>query len=58
MDMQNFDVKPTAQEIIEKDLPHDRKLKNKNPPFKDTILIPNPGLLITPIIKSIINHVP
>lgn len=43
MDMQNFQVKPTPEQIIKDNLPRDRKLKNKNPPFKDSILIPNPG---------------
>lgn len=45
MDMQNYKIKPTTQEIIEKDLPRDRKVKNKNPAFKDTILVPNPGFV-------------
>lgn len=43
MDMDNFPGHTTPSQIFAEDLPKNRRIKNKNPPFKDTILIPNPG---------------
>lgn len=41
--MRNFETLVTPEDIVKQDLPRDRTNRNPNPPYKDSILIPNPG---------------